>query len=49
MAIQKTKRKIIGEELTSDDVLKSRTLIRKGLQKSFLTYIVKSQLGVTNG
>ena len=35
MAIQKTKRKIIGEELTSDDVLKLRTLIRKEVAKIF--------------
>jgi|TARA_R110002167_G_scaffold265368_2_gene472124 hypothetical protein len=35
MATQKTKRKIIGEELTSDDVLKLRTLIRKEVAKIF--------------
>jgi|TARA_R110002096_G_scaffold99441_5_gene220300 hypothetical protein len=35
MATQKTKRKIIGEELTSDDVSKLRTLIRKEVAKIF--------------
>ena len=35
MATQKTKRKIIGEELTPDDVLKLRTLIRKEVAKIF--------------
>jgi len=35
MATQKIKRKIIGEELTSDDVSKLRTLIRKEVAKIF--------------
>ena len=35
MATQKTKRKIIGEELTSDEALKLRTLIRKEVAKIF--------------
>jgi|TARA_R110000744_G_scaffold16218_1_gene44794 hypothetical protein len=35
MATQKIKRKIIGEELTMDDVSKIRSLIRKEVAKIF--------------